>query len=55
MKLCRAFKQANAFRVDKSAAAKKSAADVFRQRHVDQLLKRALAKPQPTKENSHAK
>jgi len=41
-------------RADKQRAAKQAAADVFRQRHVDLLLKRALAKPQPAKETSHA-
>lgn len=47
MPVCWLVKQSNAHRVDRATAAKKSAADVFRHRHIDNLLKKALGKSYP--------
>ena len=47
MPVCRKIKQHCAMRIDKATAAKKSAADIFRQRHIDNLLKKALGKSYP--------
>ena len=44
---CLRIKQHNAMRIDRATAAKKSAGDQFRQRHLDMLLRNTLKKSYP--------
>lgn len=53
MPTCRTIRVHNAIRVGKSAAARKAAGDAFRQRHLDNLLKKQLKKSYPQAESSY--